>query len=162
MASRPEALKCIEGYLIKHPHIFPGTTSLIRRIVTATTTRVFHENQVPKVEVHISPATETIIDPNHHDDDDNESVMTTGGGPQLNSTSHTEYEHYQQQQRGGGSRDQHMTSTMTSSSSYRTGGKQQRDGYDYDGTSFRGNIPFIIILFNALVRVYLKLFSRLQ
>ncbi|XP_066915341.1 uncharacterized protein [Clytia hemisphaerica] len=146
VSSTPLVEPLSEAIVEEERHNADGTTSLIRRIVTATTTRVFHENQVPKVEVHISPATETIIDPHHYDDDDNESVMTTGGGPQLNSTSHTEFEHYHQQQQqrlGGGrsmSRDQNMTSTMTSSSTHRSDGvRQQRDGYDYEGTSFRGS-----------------------
>ena len=59
-----------------------GTTSLITRIVTATTSRVFHESQIPQVEVHISPATETIISPHSDTDEDDEDE-----GPQLNSTS---------------------------------------------------------------------------
>jgi len=40
-----------------------GSKSIIRRVVTARTTHAYHENEVPKVEVHISPATETIISP---------------------------------------------------------------------------------------------------
>ena len=43
-------------------HFYLGSTVLIRRRVTATTTH-YHENEAPKVEVHISPATETIISP---------------------------------------------------------------------------------------------------
>ena len=56
--------------------------------MTATTTRVFHENQIPQVEVHISPATETIISP-HSDDTEDDNEDEDEEGPQLNSTSQT-------------------------------------------------------------------------
>lgn len=78
-----ESLASSTGISYSFPTDIIGTTSLIRRVVTATTTTAYMENEVPKVEVHISPATETIISPPpppmRRDDDDFD-------GPQLDST----------------------------------------------------------------------------
>lgn len=82
-SSTPLAEPISEAIVEEERHNPDGTTSLIRRIVTATTTRVFHENQVPQVEVHISPATETIIP----------SAISDDEGPQLNSSSISQQQH---------------------------------------------------------------------
>lgn len=70
-----------------------GSTVLIRRVVTATTTQAYHENEVPKVEVHISPATETVISPPmspNHQLNTQSHQQQTNSSSQMNSMSQYE------------------------------------------------------------------------
>lgn len=72
---------------------FLGSTVLIRRVVTATTTQAYHENEVPKVEVHISPATETVISPPmspNHQLNTQSHQQQTNSSSQMNSMSQYE------------------------------------------------------------------------
>ena len=59
-----------DDYICFYFDLGSGSTVVIQRVVTATTSQITHENDVPKVEVHISPATETVIPPppSHEDD----------------------------------------------------------------------------------------------
>ena len=99
---------------------------MIRRIVTATTT-MFHENQVPKVEVHISPATETIISPRANDD---ETDYSEDEGPLLNSTQASSSRIRTH------SDEQNTTSRFSNSSGVKTSRqKQQQNSYNDDQRS---------------------------
>lgn len=98
---------------------------MIRRVVTATTTNVYMDNEVPKVEVHISPATETIISPplSPHDE-----------GPQLNST-HIEH-----------------IEVVATSASYRPQGDYDDDARSYTKGSFSYSMDFIYSLLQHILQ----------
>ena len=69
-----------------------GTTSIIRRTVTATTSKIHFENQTPKIEVKISPA--TIINSQLSQQQDKSSFTSSHNHQSINTTSYrkTEFE----------------------------------------------------------------------
>ena len=79
---------------------------IVRRVVTATTTQCYHENDVPKVEVHISPATDTLISPPPTQENryDYEQV-TTSSSYQHDERYQTQYSNQQQDEYGYQRRD---------------------------------------------------------
>ena len=52
-------LCCVREYFISVLGNFLGTMSILRRTVTATTSRILFENETPRIEVHIGPAMES-------------------------------------------------------------------------------------------------------